>query len=383
MRLNKCFYSYFVFGVLALLTPNFSLAQSTSNVLAASFPIYAAATSMNMVFSNPPLPMLDNPEKAHRFSLMPFMFDGLLNRNESEDGGMGSNPSGGCSGPAGCTSSTSNALRTGSFKGFGFAASYNRNISKRWSFFTLAMGSNLNGDFLRTGEPIGNTQANITRVSGTNASYYMLGTSFVYHSLRSEGSRLAWSLFLGPTITKADIRGKVLETKSASNGSGVVSDFDMQAGATMPGLLVGGQLGIDIGTSFRVIPFAILGGSFGDTSVQATTRTNNSSTLITAINRGETFAIGSGGGNAGIHIEYRPWGFALNVTAPFLKKPLFVEYDGKGVEVNEISASVSWPTSFATSSPQQEAQPSSEKPAEKSSEPKEEKPAETTPNENK
>lgn len=315
-----------VLGVGLFISQNI-FAQNQGNITNVTFPVNAAAASMNLLFASPPLPMLDNQEDTYQVSIMPYTFDGKLDRDESDSDGCESN-----------CGSDSFSVRSGEFDGFGLGLGYTRSLNERWSFYGLLMGARMTGDFSRTGEPLGNTSEPVSDVTDVTASYLMLSPSFVYHFTRKEGSRFAWTLFGGPTLTHASVDGHVRESEGAADGGDLLSEFDMEASKVMPGLLVGVQVGIDLPKGFRVIPFFILGGSFGDTTPKVSNiTTDNGSEVLDSIEQGQTFPIGTGGGNFGAHLVYRPWGLSVNFTTFIRRTPLFVEYDGKGVELTQVS----------------------------------------------
>lgn len=304
-------------AALLLLSPAAAHAQGagTSGGETLNFPAHAASTAMNMLFINPPLPLLKPRAGDWKVALQPYYFTGEVDPADTSSGFSGT--------------------RSGDFKGWGGGVAYSRGLGEKWSLHLLVMGASVTeGDFRRV------DGAGTVDMTGAKASYVMAAPML---ARRFGRGRVTWGLFFGPTVTKLKVTSSVLET----TGGAVKADWDAEISKTLPGPSVGLQAGFDVGR-FTLNPFAILGGSFGNAGPKPTAVRTDSGGALLALAKGtgtgpaET-AVGTGGASLGVNVLYQPWGLSVNVTAPLLRKaPIWRENASKGIEVTQFSLSWSF-----------------------------------------
>jgi len=227
----------------------------------------------------------------------------------------------------------------GEFKGWGAGGSYSRGLGERWAIYGFAIGTVVSDGNFAISKPGGET----LKILDGKSSFQLVSVGFSrkYYATGEKGFTLP--VFFGVLLQRVRFEQRVQEFRDPGAGGALYADFDMNATALFPGVMAGAQAGFDLGERFQLNPFFVAGAtSLNFDYTNANIRVNTGaarSTLDKGLSGGE-YTLESGFFvSGGMNLVYRPWGLAVNVTAPIVKKLLLAATEDVDIAMFSVSKS--------------------------------------------
>lgn len=266
------------------------------------FAANAADSANNRLLANPPLPMLRYSPGKWKLGLAPYLFMGKQDFTE--------------------TSPSGEFTTKGDYEGWGMGGSASWAFAERWGLYAFGIGSRVTGKNLTYTAAAGNSNAaaqNIT-LSDARASAISLSVGVVHQFFGAAENGFVLPVFAGPMLKSYSYSHRVVETNRTTGV--MIADYDVSGDGVVPGLLVGAEAGIDLGKSWGLNPFLILGILAGDELEAKVTQTRlrpaGSQQGVNRLLNGEKPERSSAFGGLGANLVYRPWGISANLTSPWL-----------------------------------------------------------------
>jgi len=266
------------------------------------FAANAADAANNRLLANPPLPMLRYSPGQWKLGVAPYVY-------EANEDFLEMSPSG-------------SYRQEGSYEGGGLGMTGSWAIAERWGVYALVVGNRTMGkNILRYDSQSSSPAQQDYFLSDAKATSLALSAGIVRQFFGESEDGFVLPVFAGPVVKHYNYSHRVIEKQN--NGT-LVSDYDVKGSGFIPGVLVGAQAGINLGKSWQLNPFAILG-LLLTSEINATVPTVRVNNFPNApgqgVNRllsGEKPDGGDAFGGIGLNVVYRPWSLSLNVTSPFL-----------------------------------------------------------------
>jgi hypothetical protein len=299
------------------------------------FGVQSAAHANNLILSNPPLPMLYLKEKHYNLTMMPAIVKGEVDGKDNL-----------------------NEPTTGKYDGVGGALGFSYSWRDRWGFYGFGVGSKVGGDFTYgSGNSGGQGNSTIAKMRGVEATYLTFSAGLSYQFYGEKPDDFVMPIFIGPSIIKSKTKGRLIEEVNGTDNT----DFDLEADATIIGVLAGIQFGWTFFQNWRLVPFfmAMVGISDGCENYTVTNKRADDILGLNVNNQSNaTSSNDCGTGNStrlidaeqqipfptsfttfGANLSYVPWGLTFNVTSALVSKiaNLTAEPDGNEATVFSLS----------------------------------------------
>ncbi|MBT3586759.1 MAG: hypothetical protein HN509_17745 [Halobacteriovoraceae bacterium] len=269
--------------------------QSQAQVFGVDIGVAGGLDMNTILLSNPPLPMLKVKEKTWKLAIQPTYYTGDSNFVGDVE----------------------------KFKGQALAANFSKGLSKRWGWY-----SSLSANRFTTDIQFGGSLTTRDSLNDVKVNFLTTGGGLFFQVLEQDGWIPSWTIQAGPFIKWVQMSQNVKKTNINSNEN--LIDYDMESSNFFGGLLIGGQIGWDVGENFAFNPFAFLqlplteecrsykvktirAGSFSDTQTGTCEGTPIGSAGEGKIDY-SNFQI-----SGGINIIYKPWDLSVNISAPFIR----------------------------------------------------------------
>lgn len=264
-----------------------------------------AATSVNsLILANPPLPMLYNNKGDYKITLQPYTFQNGKMKDDPQSQGF---------------------EERGKMDAWGLGGGASYAFANKWATYGFILGSQMSGDFNHLDHESVATfpSRTMTQQAEVRTSVIMANVGLSYQFFGETEGGFTLPVFFGPVISQTKLKERVL---NRTLGGALLNDYDLELNNIQVGMLLGVQAGIPLGEKFQLNPFVIGGYYFNSESDNpriTAVRANGGGTDLNGLLSGTTgFSLQEYMLSAGLNLVYRPWGLSLNVTAPFLSKPL-------------------------------------------------------------
>ncbi|MDH5580561.1 MAG: hypothetical protein OEY33_01520 [Bdellovibrionales bacterium] len=266
------------------------------------------AKDMDVILSaNPPLPMLNYQENTYKVGVQPTYYKG---KNEF-------------------------ILFENDFQGHAFALNYSYAHTNKWGLFANFNYTHFSSDHTT------NVFLKKYYLSNITSDFYTLSGGIHFQLLKQKGALPSINFIGGPYLKLIKFSQSYRREDFNKN---IELDFDMESNPTIPGLMIGGQMGWKIKDKFIINPFGFIQipissecKSYEVTSVRKDS--NNEAGKGTCPETGENgidfsmFQI-----SGGINLVYIPWDLSVNITAPFIRLAI-EDYTNGSTTIISISKS--------------------------------------------